>query len=102
MESLAATALLVTALVVPVVLFWFLKWRRHRSGVTAVAVAVATGWALNLAWAFAARRSAPALPSSTDTDPVAIAAAFGWVCPLVLVLATWLAWRVFKRRATRA
>lgn len=82
-----AMALLVTALVLPVALFWLLKSRARMGNPAAVASAVAVGWALNLAWAFAADES------------TAIAAMFGWVCPTVLVFLTWLVWRFVKRRA---
>ena len=82
-----ATVLLLIALVVPVALFWLLKSRSRLNGSIAVAIAVAAGWALNLAWASVAHES------------LAIAGAFGWVCPAVLVLLTWLIWRFTKRRA---
>lgn len=82
-----ATALLLTALVLPVALFWLLKSRSRLSGLGAAAIAIAAGWALNLAWASVAHES------------VAIAATYGWVCPAVLVALTWLAWRFAKRRA---
>lgn len=76
-----ATALLLTSLVLPVVLFWLLKSRSRMSGLVEAAIAVTAGWALSLAWAFVAHES------------LAIAGAFGWVCPAVLVLLTWLVWR---------
>jgi len=80
------TALLVTALVLPVVLFWLLKSRARLNGWVAAAISVAGGWALNFAWASAAHES------------TSIAARFGWVCPTVLVALTWLVMR-FKRRS---
>ena len=82
-----AIGLLVTALVLPVVLFWLLKTRSRLSGLVVAVIAIAVGWALNLAWASVAHES------------LAIAGAFGWVCPAVLVLLTWLVWRFAKRRA---
>ena len=82
-----AIVLLVTALVLPVVLFWLLKSRSRLGGLTVAVIAVAAGWALNLAWASVAHES------------LVVAGAFGWVCPTVLVLLTWLAWRFAKRRA---
>ncbi|WP_157475063.1 hypothetical protein [Lysobacter sp. Root494] len=81
-----ANILLITALALPVVLFWLLRSRSRLSGVVASIIAVAAGWAMNVAWAFVAHES------------VAIAGAFGWVCPAVLVLITWLAWRFTRRR----
>ena len=82
-----AIVLLVTALVLPVVLFWLLKSRSRLGGLAVAVIAVAAGWALNLAWASVAHES------------LVIAGAFGWVCPTVLVSLTWLAWRFAKRRA---
>jgi len=87
MNSFAAAALLVTALVLPVVLFWLLRSRARLNGLVAAAIAVAAGWALNFAWASIAHES------------TAIAARFGWVCPAVLVLITWLVLQFVKRRA---
>ena len=82
-----ATILLITALALPVVLFWLLKSRSRLGGFIVAAIAILSGWTLNLAWAFAAHES------------LARAGAFGWVCPTVLVLLTWLVWRFAKRRA---
>jgi len=82
-----ATVLLLTALVLPVVLFWLLRSRSRLNVLVVAGIAIAVGWALNLAWASAAHQS------------LAIAGAFGWVCPAVLVLLTWLVWRSTKRRA---
>lgn len=82
-----ATALLITALVLPVALFWLLKSRSRLSSSGVAAIAVAVGWALNLAWASAAHES------------LVVAGIFGWVCPTVLVSLTWLVWRFAKRRA---
>ena len=82
-----ATALLITALVLPVVLFWLLKSRTRLNGWVAAAISIAAGWTLNLAWASAAHES------------TAIAARFGWVCPTVLVALTWLVMRFKRQRA---
>ncbi len=81
-----AIVLLVTALVLPVILFWLLKSRSRLSGLVVAVIAVAVGWAFNLAWASVAHES------------LAIAGAFGWVCPTVLVTITWLAWCFARRR----
>ena len=99
MENFAVTALLIAALALPVVLFWQLRSRARWSGVAAAAIAIATGWALNIAWAFATQESTAKAPSQANGDNLAIAAAFGWVCPLVLILVTWLVWRFARRRA---
>lgn len=95
MEKVAVTALLVTALVLPSTLFLLLKSRYRLNGLIAAAIAVATGWTLNVAWAFFAGND----PSQADGDTLSIAAYFGWVCPTVLVLLTWLVWRLVARRA---
>lgn len=81
-----AIVLLVTALVLPVVQFWLLKSHSRLSGLVVAVISVAVGWALNLAWAYVAHES------------LAIAGAFGWVCPAVLVLITWLVWHFTERR----
>ena len=82
-----AIVLLITALVLPVVLFWLLKSRSRLGGLAVAVIAVAAGWALNLAWASAAHES------------LVVAGAFGWVCPTALVSITWLVWRFARRRA---
>ena len=81
------TALLLTALAAPVFLFWLLTAHSRLTDPSAAVIAVAAGWALNVAWAAAADES------------IAIASAFGWLCPAVLVLLTWLGRRYMKRRA---
>lgn len=95
-----ATALLLAALVLPVALFWLLKSRSRMNGLVAAAIAVATGWALNVAWALASQGSPSNAPSQANGDTLSIAIRFGWACPVVLVLLTWLVWRFKARRAT--
>ena len=83
-----ATALLLTALVLPVILFWLLRSRARLNDLAAAGIAVAAGWALNFSWASVAHESVP------------IAARFGWACPAALVLLTWLVmWLISRRRA---
>ena len=96
MEKFASTALLLTALLLPVVLFWLLRSRSRLNGLAAATIAVATGWALNVAWAFTSQGSDP---SQTNGDTLSIAMRFGWACPTVLVFLTWLVWRFKTRRA---
>lgn len=91
-----ATALLLTALLLPVVLFWLLRSHSRLNGLAAAAIAVATGWALNVAWAFASQGSTTNDPQLNE-DALSIAIRFGWACPTVLVFLTWLVWR-FKTR----
>src|SRR5262245_54141067 len=99
MEKFATTALLLTALVLPVVLFWLLRSRSRLNGLAAAAIAIAIGWVLNVAWAFVSQRSTTGDPSLVDGDTLSIAMRFGWACPTVLVFLTWLVWRVKTRRA---
>jgi hypothetical protein len=96
MKKFAPTALLVAALMLPVVLFWLLRSRFHLNGLAAAAIAVATGWALNVSWAFASQ-GGTANPSQVNGDTLAIAMRFGWACPTVLVFLTWLVWH-FRTR----
>ena len=99
MEKFATTLLLLTALLLPVVLFWRLRSRSRWNGPAAAAIAVATGWALNVAWAFASEASTTDDPSQVNGDTLSIAIRFGWVCPTVLVFLTWHVWRFQSRRA---
>lgn len=88
------TLLLVAALLLPVLIFLSLWIPSHASAPVAAALAIATGWALNVAWAFASRGGAPGLPSSDEARTLSIAVRFGWACPAVLVLLSWGAWRL--------
>ena len=99
MEKFAVTALLLAGLALPVVLFWLLRSRSGWNSLVAAAIAVATGWALNVAWAFASQGSAGNDPTQGKGDTLSLALYFGWVCPAVLVLLTWLVWRCKTRRA---
>ena len=97
MKKFAITALLLTALLLPVVLYWMLRSRSHLHGLVAAAIAVATGWALNVAWAFASQAGTANASSQVSGDTLSIAMRFGWFCPTVLVFITWLVW-YFKTR----
>jgi hypothetical protein len=99
MAKFAATALLLAGLLLPVVLFWLLRSRSRLNGLAAAAIAVAIGWALNVAWAYASQGGAADGPSLVDGDTVSIAMRFGWACPTVLVFLTGLVWRYKTRRA---
>ncbi len=102
MENIAVIVLLVAALVGPVVVFWLLKSRSSLHGLVAAAIAVAVGWGLNVAWAWYSQGSTASDPSQTGGDNLSIAIRFGWACPIVLVLLTWLVWRFKPRRAKAA
>ncbi len=97
MENFEVTGLLVAALILPIALFLLLRLRFRLDGPVAAATAVAAGWVSNVAWAFVAQGAASQDPSQGNT--LSIAAYFGWVCPTVLVLATWLVWHLVTRRA---
>jgi hypothetical protein len=98
MKNPAITALLLTALVSPVALFLLLLSHSRLDVPIAAALAVAIGWALNVAWAFAAQGAAARDPSRADGNTVSIATRFGWLCPAVLVLLVWLAWHFVLHR----
>ena len=57
MGKVTTSALLLTALALPIVLFWQLGAHSALSTVVAAAIAVAAGWALNVAWAFATTKT---------------------------------------------
>lgn len=92
-----ATALLLAALALPVALFWLLR-SRALNGWVAAAIAIATGWALNVAWAFASQGDTTN-DAQASGDILSIAMYLGWACPTVLVFLTWLVWRFKARRA---
>lgn len=95
MGKFTTNALLVTALALPIVLFWQLGAHAALSTLVAAVIAVAAGWALNVAWAFAAQKHGAEDASQGNAGTLRIAMAFGWACPVVLVLLTWLALRYF-------
>ena len=99
LATVATTALLVVALMAPIVLFWLLKSRSRLNGLVVAAIAVAVGWALNVAWAFAGQGSPANNPSQASADTLSIAMRFSWACPTVLVFLTCLSWRFKTRRA---
>jgi hypothetical protein len=91
MKKTATGALLVVALVLPVVLFLLLPTRFHLSQLAAAIVAVVSGWALNIAWASMAQMSTG--KDQSNDNFLSIATRFGWACPALLVLITWAVWR---------
>ena len=93
MRKVTTNALLLIALALPVVLFWQLGAHAALSTVVAASIAVAAGWALNVAWAFAANKTIVQDASPGNAGNLKIALAFGWACPVVLVLLTWLVLR---------
>ena len=93
MTKFTANVVLAIALVAPLVLFPVLVSRGHIPVLPAAAIAVLVGWALNVAWAHAAVRAAPAQGAQAGDRTVTIAARFGWLCPAVLVALEWAIWR---------
>jgi hypothetical protein len=75
MENFAAKTLLLMAILLPVVLFWLLRSRSRLNGLTAAAIAVATGWALNVVWAYVSQGSTTSDPSQVNGDTLSIACA---------------------------
>lgn len=98
MANSATTALLLTALALPVLLFLLLRARTGLRGLVAAAIAVAAGWAFNVAYAYAVQRTATGSQIAETEGFVGIAALFGWACPTVLVLLTWLIWQLVTKR----
>lgn len=98
MENFAVTILLLTALALPVVLFLLFRPRSRLNALVAAAVGVAAGWSFNVAYVFATEAIAAKDPSQVNSANLAIAVTYGWVCPLILVLITWLVWHFATRR----
>lgn len=92
MKKFSVTILLLAALVLPVALFLLLLPHFHLSVLVAAVIAIAADWALNIAWAYAVHKTASTDSSSDNGNTLSIASYFGWVCPTVLVLLTWLVW----------
>lgn len=86
MAKSTTNILLAAALTIPVAAFWLLFSKLGLGALLAGAISVASGWGLNLGWAKSAD------PDGKENYP-AIALRFGWLCPAVLVLATWAALR---------
>jgi hypothetical protein len=90
MKSPLAIVLLLLALIAPVPLFLLLASRFGMNGWIAAIVAVAAGWALNVAWALAVEKSNAKRSPGDVGNTLSVAKRFGWACPSVLVLLAWL------------
>jgi hypothetical protein len=99
MGQFLVVALLLAGLTVPIVLFVVLLSRSRLHPLFAAAVAVAAGWLLNVAWAFAVQETAAKDASNAEAGTLAIALGFGWVCPTVLVFLAWLVRRFMASRS---
>ena len=102
MDNIAVIVLLLVALALPVVLFWLLASRLRLNSLSAAAVAIGAGWAFNVAYVLAVQKIDPSSVTQADGDMLGIATAFGWACPSVLVLLTWLVRRFVMRRRNPA
>jgi|GEM_PF-3385189 len=91
MKNLANIVLLLLALAAPVVLFLLLQSHFKLQNLVAAAIAVAVGWALNIAWALSTQ--------DESQKNLSIAKRFGWACPAGLVLITWVIWHFVNRAA---
>jgi hypothetical protein len=100
MQKISSTALLILALAAPVALFWLLLTRSGLGIPVAATIAIVTGWALNVLWAFVAGKTPPANPEEPNQNFFSIAIRFGWVCPSVLVFLAWLVWYFTVRAAS--
>ena len=99
MEKFADLVLLFTALALPVVLFLLFRPRSRSAAALALVVAVAVGWSFNVAYIFTTETSAVKDPSQLNGENLAIAVNYGWVCPLVFALFTWIVWHFATRRS---
>jgi hypothetical protein len=100
MKKLTANVLLLVALVLPVALFLGLLSRGLLGDLSAAVVSVVTGWALNVAWAYTAVGSNVQATADEGQNYVTVATRYGWACPAVLVLITWLVWRFVLGHST--
>lgn len=98
METFTITILWLTALALPVIVFLVFRPHTRLYNALAALVAITAGWSFNSAYAFAAQAITAREPSGVNGAANAFAAIFGWVVPSILVLLTWLAWRLVRRR----
>jgi hypothetical protein len=89
MKSPLAIVLLLLALIAPVAVFLLLASRFGMNGWIAAIVAVAAGWALNVAWAFAVEKADAQGSPEPRGNTLSVAKRFGWACPAVLIPLAW-------------
>lgn len=100
MAAFANAVLLLTALLLPVLLFLLFRPRSRGGNVLAAVVAIGAGWAFNVACIVAMQALAVAAGEAADPGSVSVATRFGWGCPTVLVLLTWGVLHLVRRRRT--
>ena len=98
MTAFANAVLLLAALALPVLVFMLFRPRTRAATLLAAALAIALGWAFNVACVVALQALAVGEGTPADPSMLAVATRFGWACPSVLVLLTALVWRWVARR----
>lgn len=98
MAAFANAVLLLTALLLPVLLFLLFRARSRGGNVLAAVVAIGAGWAFNVACIVATQALAVGAGEAADPAMVLVATRFGWACPAVLVGVAWLVWHLITRR----
>jgi len=88
MTKSSANAVLVIAVVAPVVIFALLAGAGLPHHVAAL-VAVILGWSLSMSWARAAGSAALSGDQVERAQALKVAVRFGWICPALLVGLTW-------------
>ncbi len=99
MDEFALAVQFAVAVLLPVVVF--LVWRprsRVARGLTAL-LAVACGWAFNVATIVAHAAIRDVRGSVEAMENLAIALRMGWLCPLATVLVAWFFWQRIARRS---
>ena len=85
MKNPVAHVVFALAVITPIVLFLVL-WGEGLNRFVAAAISVVAGWILGVAWALTAFDH-----RNGDRRNIAIATRYGWACPTVLVLGSWIA-----------
>lgn len=90
MKIFADYVLLATALALPIVLFLLFRPRSRAGLLTSATLAIAAGWAFNVAYVIATQTINADHPADDNGAALSMVFTFGWACPLVLVLVTWV------------
>ena len=93
-------AIFAAAFFLPGLLFLWFHARSGRGRAKSALLAFAAGWALNVAVVFALE-AIEAGSIGGDPDNRTVVVLFGWVCPLIVVSATWLIFHLLGRRRGR-
>lgn len=98
MTAFANAVLLLTAVLLPLLLFLLLRARSRGGNALAAVVAIGAGWAFNVACIVAMQALAAAAGEAADPALVSVATRFGWVCPTLLVGVAWVVRRLLAQR----